>query len=121
MRPFAYQRAKDASAAVAALAAAATDNNPLTESAVQPLAGGTTLLDLMKLGVMQPAAIVDINSLPVESLGEIDIGPNGLRLGSMVRMAEAADDPDLVYPGQVFELPPVPGLSGPNAEAGPGR
>src|SRR5437764_766615 len=43
MRPFAYQRATDASAAVAALAAAATDNNALTESKIQPLAGCAAL------------------------------------------------------------------------------
>ncbi len=34
---------------------AATGNNPLTEAAVQPLAGGTTLIDLMKLDVMRPS------------------------------------------------------------------
>ena len=63
MRPFAYQRATDASAAVAALAVAATDNNPLTESKIQPLAGGTTLIDLMKLDVMRPSTVIDINPL----------------------------------------------------------
>ena len=63
MRPFAYQRATDASAAVAALAAAATDNNALTESKIQPLAGGTTLIDLMKLDVMRPSTVIDINPL----------------------------------------------------------
>ena len=35
--------------------AAATGDNPLTEAAIQPLAGGTTLIDLMKLDVMRPA------------------------------------------------------------------
>jgi xanthine dehydrogenase YagS FAD-binding subunit len=48
---------------VQALAAAAQNNNPLTEAEVQPLAGGTTLLDLMKLAVMRPRAVVDINPL----------------------------------------------------------
>jgi len=33
--------------------APAADNNPLTEGAIQPLAGGTTLIDLMKLDVMR--------------------------------------------------------------------
>ena len=37
-----------------ALSAAATSNMPLTEAEIQPLAGGTTLIDLMKLDVMRP-------------------------------------------------------------------
>jgi xanthine dehydrogenase YagS FAD-binding subunit len=46
MRPFIYQKANDTSAATQALAAAATGNNkPLTEASIQPLAGGTTLID----------------------------------------------------------------------------
>ena len=49
--------------AVQALAAAASGNDPLTEAVIQPLAGGTTLIDLMKLDVMRPGALVDINPL----------------------------------------------------------
>jgi hypothetical protein len=55
MRPFTYQRATDALSAVQALTAAAPANKPLTDAVIQPLAGGTTLLDLMKLDVCDRA------------------------------------------------------------------
>ena len=57
-------------------------------------AGGTTMLDLMKLGVMQPAVMVDINALRRDH-GAITADADGLRLGALVRMAEAADHPAL--------------------------
>jgi xanthine dehydrogenase YagS FAD-binding subunit len=94
MRPFAYQRATDASAAVQALAAAAAGNNPLTEATIQPLAGGTTLIDLMKLDVMRPNSIVDINPLAsVWSAVSLDGG--NLRLGSMARMSDVAANAEI--------------------------
>ncbi len=94
MRPFAYQRAKDASAAVAALAAAATDNYPLTESAVQPLAGGTTLIDLMKLDVMRPGTLIDINPL-ASAWSTINLEDGNLRLGALARMSDVAANDDI--------------------------
>lgn len=52
------------------------------------VAGGTTLIDLMKLDVMLPTALVDINSLP---LGKIEALPDGgLRVGAMVRNSDLA-------------------------------
>ena len=57
------------------------------------LAGGTTLIDLMKLDVMRPAVVVDINALEDTELGRIEAGTMGLRLGALVRMAQAADHP----------------------------
>jgi xanthine dehydrogenase YagS FAD-binding subunit len=68
MRPFTYQRASDAADAV--------------KSGGQYLAGGTTLLDLMKLDVMRPDLVVDINDLSHE-FGDIQYGPQGLRLGAL--------------------------------------
>jgi xanthine dehydrogenase YagS FAD-binding subunit len=53
------------------------------------LAGGTMLLDLMKLDIMRPQVVVDINSLPA-AYGQIKINSNGLHLGALVHMAEAA-------------------------------
>ena len=94
MRPFAYQRATDASAAIAALTAAATDNNPLTESAVQPLAGGTTLIDLMKLDVMRPSIVVDINPL-ASTWSTINLEGGNLRLGALARMSDVAANPEI--------------------------
>src|SRR3569833_2247930 len=91
MRPFQFTRVADPAAAILAHGAArgAAD----TAAAAQYLAGGTTLLDLMKLDVMRPSHLVDINGM--DSLALIDAGPEGLRLGAMVRMADAADDADI--------------------------
>ena len=61
------------------------------------IAGGTTLVDLMKLDVMTPGRVIDINSLP---LGGIAFGPNGLSIGAVERMADVAEHADVVknYP-----------------------
>src|SRR5256884_4910198 len=96
MRAFAYQIATDASAAVQALAAAAIDNNPLTESPIQPLAGGTTLIDLMKLNVMRPSTVIDINPL-ASSWSEINLEGGNLRLGGLARMSDVSDDREFQY------------------------
>jgi len=85
MRPFSFSRAADAAEAV--------------KAGGTYLAGGTTLLDLMKLDVMRPERLVDINDLAGQ-FGGIQYGPDGLRLGAMVHMAEAARHPDILrhYP-----------------------
>ncbi|MBH5388787.1 FAD binding domain-containing protein [Bradyrhizobium diversitatis] len=88
MRPFSYQRASDPDMAVRALAAGAA-NDPLTKAAAQPLAGGTALIDLMKLDVMRPAAIVDINPL-AHAWSAIEPGGGSLRLGALARMSDVA-------------------------------
>ncbi|KYG21600.1 FAD-binding molybdopterin dehydrogenase, partial [Bradyrhizobium sp. AT1] len=89
MRPFSYQRATDPAVAVQALSAAAAANDVLTKAAAQPLAGGTTLIDLMKLDVMRPAAIVDINPL-AHAWSAIEPGTDGLRLGALAKMSNVA-------------------------------
>ncbi|HEY1798944.1 MAG TPA: xanthine dehydrogenase family protein subunit M [Stellaceae bacterium] len=93
MRPFLYQRVASVADAVAA---AAPSGQPasLTSAPVQFLAGGTTLLDLMKLDVMQPQTLVDINDV---RRGDPHIVRRGdaLYIGAETRMAEAADHPDL--------------------------
>jgi xanthine dehydrogenase YagS FAD-binding subunit len=93
MRPFIYQRATDPNAAMAALAAS-SGNNPPTDAAVQALAGGTTLIDLMKLDVMRPQALVDINPLAA-SWSEINLDGGNLRLGALARMSDVAAHPDV--------------------------
>jgi xanthine dehydrogenase YagS FAD-binding subunit len=92
MRPFAYQRVTDAQAAVQALAAAT--NDPLTEAAIQPLAGGTTLIDLMKLDVMRPNVVVDINPLAA-AWSTISLDGGNLRLGALARMSDVAANADI--------------------------
>ncbi|HLJ78244.1 MAG TPA: xanthine dehydrogenase family protein subunit M [Acidobacteriaceae bacterium] len=52
------------------------------------IAGGTTLVDLMKLNVLRPTTVVDINLLPLD---KIEPEPNGgLRIGALVRNSDLA-------------------------------
>lgn len=90
MRPFAYERADSAPAALRAAGSPRAD--AANNSPVQFLAGGTTLLDLMKIDVMRPVTVIDINALE-PSWGRIEAGGATLRLGSLVRMADAAEHP----------------------------
>jgi xanthine dehydrogenase YagS FAD-binding subunit len=94
MRPFTYQKAIDAQSAVHALAVAASANSPLADAVIQPLAGGTTLLDLMKLDVMRPHGLVDINLLSkVWSTVTLDGG--NLKLGALARMSDVGANPEI--------------------------
>ena len=89
MRPFGYDRAH---AVPDALRAG-------TDAGAQYLAGGTVLLDLMKLGVMQPGTLVDLGDLR-GALGTVSLDGTGLHLGALARMAEVADHPEVArcYP-----------------------
>jgi xanthine dehydrogenase YagS FAD-binding subunit len=82
MKPFAYERAADADAAVAALAAAPT---------ARFLGGGTNLVDLMRLGVEAPDRLVDVSRLAHDRIEPSDDG--GLRIGAAVRNSDLAADP----------------------------
>jgi xanthine dehydrogenase YagS FAD-binding subunit len=91
MRPFQFVRADDAKAAILAHGMdQRAGEGSANQAPSQYLAGGTTLIDLMKLDVMRPSRLVDINGLKNASFGRIDLGPKGLRLGAMVRMSDAA-------------------------------
>jgi len=81
MRNFAYQRADSVDAAVAA-------HSGQSSSFV---AGGTTLLDLVKLDVMQPERIVDVRSLPLYDVERLDDGR--LKVGAMVTNTDLAHHP----------------------------
>src|SRR5471032_2684695 len=80
MKAFTYQRAGSAAEAAAA--------------AVRPgakiIAGGTNLLDLMKLQVETPSNLVDINRLPLDKIEETPDG--GVRVGALVRNSDLAAD-----------------------------
>ncbi len=82
MKRFEYARPTDLGSAVATLAAGG--------QGTRLVAGGTTLFDLMKLDVEAPDRIIDINHL--SELKEMDTGGDELRLGALVRMADAAED-----------------------------
>jgi xanthine dehydrogenase YagS FAD-binding subunit len=84
MQPFVYQRVATAQEALAS----ASSHAP----GAAFLAGGTVLLDLMKLGSLQPSTLVDINDLS-RDYGAIEERSDGLWLGALVRMAEAAKHP----------------------------
>jgi xanthine dehydrogenase YagS FAD-binding subunit len=83
MRPFRYEHAADHNEAFKAAGSA--------ENAAY-LAGGTTLIDLMKLDVMRPATVVDINALARDH-SEITTDTSGLKLGALARMSDVAADP----------------------------
>jgi xanthine dehydrogenase YagS FAD-binding subunit len=91
MRPFTYRRADDAGLAVRDAGADRPDV-PTGLQAVQYLAGGTNIVDYMKLDVMRPGMLVDINGLE-RAYGGIEAGPDGLRLGGLVRMSQAEEHP----------------------------
>jgi xanthine dehydrogenase YagS FAD-binding subunit len=61
------------------------------------IAGGTTLIDLMKLEVMTPSQLVDIKRLPMRG---IELTADGLRIGALEKMSDVAEHPEVVtkYP-----------------------
>jgi xanthine dehydrogenase YagS FAD-binding subunit len=81
MREFRYERAEDVAGAVATLAAA-------PDGAF--LAGGTNLVDLMKLGVATPDVLVDVRQLTSTEVEELPDG--GLRIGAAVPNADLGAD-----------------------------
>jgi xanthine dehydrogenase YagS FAD-binding subunit len=88
MKSFELERPTDRAAAIAAAAAAATAQQG---ASVRFLAGGTTLVDLMKLGVEQPDRVVDINRLGLDGIREESDG--SLRIGASVKNSDLAHHP----------------------------
>ncbi len=82
MTPFQYARAGDIADAVAQIAA-----NP----GAKFIAGGTNLVDLMRMDVEQPVKLIDINRLPLDKVEETASG--GLRIGALVRNTDLAYHP----------------------------
>lgn len=81
MKSFTYERADTLAHAAAASAKPGT----------KVIAGGTNLLDLMKLQVESPSQLVDINRLPLDKIEDTPEG--GLRIGATVRNSDLAADP----------------------------
>jgi xanthine dehydrogenase YagS FAD-binding subunit len=81
MNPFRYERASDASTAIAMLAQV---------PAGAFLGGGTNLVDLMKLGVAQPELLIDISHLPYNRVELLSDG--SVRIGAAVRNSDLAAD-----------------------------
>jgi xanthine dehydrogenase YagS FAD-binding subunit len=104
MRPFAYERTSDL---VQAAHAGFPTGAGQTDADTQFLAGGATLIDLMKLDVLTPRRVVDINPLAAQH-SAIEVAASGLRLGALARMSAVADTPAVArdYPviAQSLEL-----------------
>lgn len=88
MKSFAFIRPADSAAAIATQAESPTAQQG---ASVRFLAGGTTLVDLMKLNVEAPQRVVDINRLPLDQIERLPDG--GLKIGATVRNSVLAHDP----------------------------
>ncbi|WP_207461183.1 xanthine dehydrogenase family protein subunit M [Azospirillum sp. SYSU D00513] len=91
MRPFSLETADDLAEALR-LGAQENAAGAHVRAPMQYLAGGTNLLDLMKLDVMRPERLVNINGLQ-RQYGMIEADGAGLTLGALARMSAVADDP----------------------------
>ncbi|MEN2785961.1 xanthine dehydrogenase family protein subunit M [Sphingomonas qilianensis] len=101
MKPFTYQRAK--TPAEAATAAARTPNAKF-------IAGGTNLLDLMKLQIEAPAHLIDVNALKLDKIEDSNDG--GLRIGALVTNTNLAADARVRRDYGVLSRAIVAGASG---------
>jgi xanthine dehydrogenase YagS FAD-binding subunit len=90
MNPFTYARAADPQQALHGIAG---------NAGAKFLGGGTNLIDLMKMGVETPTALIDINRLPLAQVEELP-GGAGVRIGALVRNSDLAEHPLIVqrYP-----------------------
>jgi xanthine dehydrogenase YagS FAD-binding subunit len=82
MRPFTYERAADVQGAIRAVVA---------HPDAKFIAGGTNLIDLMKVRVETPAHLVDVNHLALANIEDVVGGD--LRIGALVRNSVLAGDP----------------------------
>ncbi len=101
MKPFTYERASDVASAIQAVS---------QTPGARYLAGGTNLLDLMKLEIETPTHLVDVSRLPLATIEASAEG--GVRLGAMTRNSQVAAHPDIRarYPALVQAI--VSGGSG---------
>ncbi|MEO5710142.1 MAG: xanthine dehydrogenase family protein subunit M [Nocardioidaceae bacterium] len=101
MKPFAFEHATDAAAAVARVSG---------DPGAVYLAGGTNLVDHLKLGVATPDTVVDVSRLP---LGAIETtGEGALRIGAAVRNSDLAADPTVRRDYPVLAQALLAGASG---------
>ncbi len=101
MKAFTYERVDSPQAA--AKAAAATPG-------ARFLAGGTNLLDLMKLQIETPQHLIDVNRVGLDQIEDADDG--GLRIGAMVRNSDLAADPRVRQRYPVLSRALLAGASG---------
>jgi xanthine dehydrogenase YagS FAD-binding subunit len=101
MKAFTYERA-----ASPAEAAAAAVRRP----GAKFIAGGTNLLDLMKLQIETPPHLIDVNGLALDKIEAVPHG--GLRIGAMVRNTDLAADPRVRRDYPVLSRALLAGASG---------
>src|SRR5207248_535384 len=107
MRAFEFSRPQDASVAVATAAQSKTAQQGAD---IRFLAGGTTLVDLMKLEVETPTRLLDINRLPFDKIESSSDG--GLKIGAMVRNSDLANNPTIRRDYAVLSQAILSGASG---------
>ena len=91
MEHFQLKRAADVKQALDMATAQTRAASPQGTPSTRFLAGGTTLLDLMKLDVERPAQVIDIHRLPLDKVETLDGG--GVTIGATVRNADLANHP----------------------------
>ncbi|WP_230631066.1 FAD binding domain-containing protein [Sphingomonas sp. Leaf37] len=101
MKAFTYERATTPAAAAAAVAA---------RPGAKFIAGGTNLLDLMKLQIEEPVHLVDVNRLKLDKIEPTSDG--GLRIGALVRNTDLASDARVRRDYGVLSRAIVAGASG---------
>ena len=101
MKAFTYEKARSPGEAAAAAA---------RHAGAKFIAGGTNLLDLMKLEIETPTHLVDINGLGLDKVEATDDG--GLRIGSLVRNTDLAADARVRRDYGVLSRALVAGASG---------
>jgi xanthine dehydrogenase YagS FAD-binding subunit len=101
MKAFTYERVDTPAEAVAAVAAT---------PGAKFIAGGTNLLDLMKLEIETPTRLVDVNRLGLDTIEETEDG--GLRIGALVRNTDLAAEARVRRDYGVLSRAIVAGASG---------
>ena len=101
MRPFTYERARTPAEAAAAAA---------RKPGAKFIAGGTNLLDLMKLEIETPTHLIDVNGLGLDKIESTPEG--GLRIGALVRNTDLAADERVRRDYGVLSRALVAGASG---------
>lgn len=106
MKQFTYSKTSEIDSAIKDGA----ENKTAQQGAdIRFIAGGTTLLDLMKLSVESPSRLIDINSLP---LSTIDTAADGsVKIGAMVRNSDLANHPYIKSHFQVLSEAILSGAS----------
>jgi len=101
MKPFTFERAASPAAAAAAAA---------SHPGARFIAGGTNLLDLMKLQIETPAHLIDVNGLALDKIEPTADG--GLRIGALMRNTDLAADERVRRDYGVLSLALLAGASG---------